>query len=716
MPGFIDIVSFPTSDGALHQVYATVHEETDAKLTLEFDRPYLRSLLLSLRSRREEKMRRMGRRPFDVTLGVFNHPSLDGDSMGLAFAITEHIASFVGTNASRPDGSLVLNGIPRIIATGDIDETGIVQTVGGMERKLAGILHAIETGEVLPGGVFVYPAVTKTADVAQLITDLEAFGWRTLAVSHIDEVVPVWTPSLHRKKTGHGVWARWKNPLKVGCMAAVAVAAIAVYFVDLNKGDMSVPDPNPPPELSKKTVAPVPDECADLPIGEHSKCIFAKQVGVKAASNGKDVREIRDLFIREEAKTVDGYEDDARRAVEESGSSLDAQADENFDLGLAYLRGEFTPKNSDEAQRWFEKAAGHGHLDAQYQLGELYQSKNIEEALRRYRVAAKQGHFLSQFKLGGIYETGELVPQNCRAAVRWYRMAAEQGHPEVQLHLGQLYNFGECIPKNGAEAIRWITMAADQGSAAAQYQLGYMYENGDGADRNDAEAIRWYRVAAEQGNVNAQNNLGQMYSDPENRVALNGAEATRWLSSAAEQGYAPAQNNLGLLYIRGNVIPKDEVAAERWFRMASKQGVANSQYSLGAMYYNGEGVVRDLPEALDWFHKAAENGQTDAQFILSKMYRAGGHVPRNLADSARFLLKAAEAGHTSASFNLGLIYADGEGVPVDMVEAYAWMSLSKRLGEDRSTELSAFAARMTADQIIKARTRVAALSQQMIAK
>ena len=278
MPGFIDIVSFPTSDGALHQVYANVHEETDAKLTLEFDRPFLRSLLLSLRSRREEKLRRIGRRPFDVTLGVFNHPAVDGDSMGLAFAITEHIASFVGANTQNADGSLALGGLPRIVATGDVDENGVVQSVVGMDAKLAGVLDAIESGAESRRGLFVFPASTRTPSVTRLIDILEGLGWHTLPVSHIDDVVPVYHAVPQKTRTS--LWGQWKRPLKFGGRAAVAMCVTLLIFAFWYEPQKSVELLNDEPDQSAQSVskssahASVPIECIDVSIDHLPGCLF----------------------------------------------------------------------------------------------------------------------------------------------------------------------------------------------------------------------------------------------------------------------------------------------------------------------------------------------------------------------------------------------------------------------------------------------------------
>ncbi len=281
MPGFIDIASFPTNDGALHQVYANVHEETSSKLTLDFDHTHLRLLLRSLRSRNEEVKRRMGKLPYDVTLGVYNHPPVDGDSMGLAFVITEHIASCFGANQPRADGSLVLDDIPPIIATGDIDQSGIIHAVGAMEAKLTGILDAIESGSILPGGIFIYPTAAKSPGVSRLIRDLEEKGWTTLSVSHIDDVVPLWqpTPVPSREKPEQDAWARWKRPLALGAVLAITFTVIAILTADHRSPELPQIPPTPP-EIVRS--------CAGLSGAELAQCLVKEQLGTRSGSTSAD--------------------------------------------------------------------------------------------------------------------------------------------------------------------------------------------------------------------------------------------------------------------------------------------------------------------------------------------------------------------------------------------------------------------------------------------
>src|SRR5512134_982153 len=67
-----------------------------------------------------------------------------------------------------------------------------------------------------------------------------------------------------------------------------------------------------------------------------------------------------------------------------------------YDLAERYRKGDGVPKNAENAEQWYRKAAENCSPDAQSTLGNLYRS-------------------------------GEGVPRNDAEAAKWYRKAAEQG-------------------------------------------------------------------------------------------------------------------------------------------------------------------------------------------------------------------------------------------------------------------------------------------------
>ena len=257
-------------------------------------------------------------------------------------------------------------------------------------------------------------------------------------------------------------------------------------------------------------------------------------------------------------------------------------------------------------------------LDAFYDKGVAhYANKEYDKALECYEKAAKHGHANAQCYLGYMYGNGHGVPQDYAKAVEWYRKAAEQGYARAQCDLGYMYGNGRGVAQDYAKAVEWYRKAVEQGNAQAQCYLGYMYDKGHGVAQDYAKAVEWYRKAAEQGYANAQYNLGVMYGNGHG-VPQDYAKAVEWYRKAVEQGYASAQCNLGYMYDEGHGVAQDYAKAVEWYRKAAEQGNANAQCNLGYMYENGRGVKQDYSKAKEWYRKAAAQGHERAIKALER--------------------------------------------------------------------------------------------------
>lgn len=68
---------------------------------------------------------------------------------------------------------------------------------------------------------------------------------------------------------------------------------------------------------------------------------------------------------------------------------------------------------------------------------EIDQDRN--EAVKWYQRAAQHGHRGAQLKVAEVYEAGQGVSQDYLRASQWYAKAAEQGDVDAQVHLAKLY-------------------------------------------------------------------------------------------------------------------------------------------------------------------------------------------------------------------------------------------------------------------------------------
>lgn len=77
--------------------------------------------------------------------------------------------------------------------------------------------------------------------------------------------------------------------------------------------------------------------------------------------------------------------------------------------------------------------------------------------------AAGQGEVDAQANLGVMYQEGVEVPQDYQQALVWYTKAAEQGHAKAQVNLAVMYFEGQGAPQNYGLAYVWSSLAAASG-------------------------------------------------------------------------------------------------------------------------------------------------------------------------------------------------------------------------------------------------------------
>ena len=212
-------------------------------------------------------------------------------------------------------------------------------------------------------------------------------------------------------------------------------------------------------------------------------------------------------------------------------------------------------------------AAEHGDVFAQYELAKRYHEgngveKNIHQAFNWYLKAAGHGHVEAQFITATILDKGSTgIEPNSEEAYKWYSKAAAQGHSQAQAEIssgrwnnlvpkiridGDNITFAESHSEHVSnkspftrEKLEKLTTQADEGDVDAQYDLGIRYYSGDGVDKDFEQAIKWFLMAAEQDDAQAQFNLGIMYGRGEG-TGKDVNKSMQWLKKAAEQGHAEA--------------------------------------------------------------------------------------------------------------------------------------------------------------------------------
>lgn len=281
----------------------------------------------------------------------------------------------------------------------------------------------------------------------------------------------------------------------------------------------------------------------------------------------------------------------------------------------------------------YRPAAEQGDIEAQYQLGKLYNgystfADRIErktEAIKWFRKAAEQGHVEAQYWTGLYYRHGlEVVPKDPTEANAWFLKSAEKGHTGAMMKLGRYHE------------------AAELGDAHAQYQLGDQSE-----DEDPAEAMNWYlrafnNVAGDEGSGSTAGKaayaIAKMYKEGRG-VSKSDETAVVWLFKAAEKGDPEAPWDIASRYAKGIGVPKDTAAAAEWYVEAESR---DSDFDLTGRdlkkFCKAIGVP--LEEMLAAYRKAADTGGLWAEY-LGDLYQHGWGVPADAAESQKWRRKAA---------------------------------------------------------------------------
>ena len=248
---------------------------------------------------------------------------------------------------------------------------------------------------------------------------------------------------------------------------------------------------------------------------------------------------------------------------------------EQNQMGLASILRISPEYPSQDALKWFEKAARQGYAPAEVNLGVMYANgwgveKNYAKALLFFQSAARQGSARANYSLGILYMNGQGVKQDYSAARARFQAAASAGDTNAETDLGYLYDRGLGGPQDLQRALELYTRAAQAGNALAQHNLGDLYLRGEGVPQSDAIALMWFRKAAAQGQTGAEIKLAYMLA--EGRGARKDPEqAYRLLSAAAEAGDNRGEEMLRSLRAqlnqeqiqRANQQPQHESSANR---------------------------------------------------------------------------------------------------------------------------------------------------------
>lgn len=220
-----------------------------------------------------------------------------------------------------------------------------------------------------------------------------------------------------------------------------------------------------------------------------------------------------------------------------------------FLLGVQYMDGTGMEEGWDwgEANKWFQKAAAQGHIDANVWTYDLQLSfgglkeENAKEAVKWFKKAVEQDSVYVNMACGGLgkcYMQGLGVEQDFKKAALYLKRAVVDEEPDADIlyYLGWCYYYGEGIAQDYAEAVRCLQLAYNQEYMGAEILLGMCYQFGQGVNKDSEKAVEMYRKGVKWYDGEALYLLGCCYAAGDG-VKRNYEEAARLIQEAIDFGY-----------------------------------------------------------------------------------------------------------------------------------------------------------------------------------
>ena len=246
-----------------------------------------------------------------------------------------------------------------------------------------------------------------------------------------------------------------------------------------------------------------------------------------------------------------------------------------FQLG----RAELAAKNTDEANKLFDKAAEAGHIRAHHQMGYMAQrgigrSQSIEEANVYYKIGAEKGDPYAMMTYGRNLVRGRGVKADMQQGIAYLNRAVEMGHTYAMNELGYMYLQGDPVKKNPKRAVRFFEASMDRSDIYGIQNMANAYLNGLGVDKDPSTALALYKAASNAGHPYAPTDIGAIYFNGTG-VKKNIDEAIKWYEIGAERGSRQAALNLGWIFSEGPKQKRDVVKAVQYTALSAALDVFN---------------------------------------------------------------------------------------------------------------------------------------------
>jgi len=376
---------------------------------------------------------------------------------------------------------------------------------------------------------------------------------------------------------------------------------------------------------------------------------------------------------------------DAAAMVEETVATWKNPAPANATTMTRNKLRNFTKKK----KAWAENEMGN-----RFFIGYRGVHQSNEEAAKWWEKAARHGHAEAQCNLGLMYSKGKGVPQSFQKAIEYYELSARQGYAAPECSLGVMYYYGLGVEKDWNKAREWWTRAAKHGNEDASKELQDLDdEEEEERKRNETtnekettdEEEREEDVDEEEKKEETKEEKEEKEEEKEEKQEEK-QNATKESESLAGQ-MVPTVQTVPLVAVWKNSAPANaQTMTRNKLRNFTKKKKAWAEFEMGDRYYRGVGGLhQSYEEAAKWYAKAAKQGHAAAQSDLGDMYDNGEGVPQSYQKAIEYYELSARQGNADAENNLGVMFYEGRDVETDWNRARDWLTRAAKHGNDNTT-------------------------------
>ena len=141
-------------------------------------------------------------------------------------------------------------------------------------------------------------------------------------------------------------------------------------------------------------------------------------------------------------------------------------------LGTHYLNGWGVDEDNATAYAWFIYAARQKLPASEYRIGQVFfKTGDLEETHKWWNKAAEHGHLAAQYNLGLLYLYGVGTDPDYIRAADWLEIAAGKGSAGAQFYLGVMYLKGQGVSEDRSMAGDLIQKSTESGFAITTSDL-----------------------------------------------------------------------------------------------------------------------------------------------------------------------------------------------------------------------------------------------------